>query len=172
MVSAMHHIKAAGKTTLSDRGRLAAFLLLTPLIASLLFLIPVKVIPGNDILFQASQFQMLDYLLLLLVATLQSLLLVMSFSLFRRNRHHNASRAWSYQSLGIMSGVPAFLFGSKLCPVCLGGILGFLGPGALFFVIEYRAWFFAASAALLLLSLYAVARKVNGVCELCVAQPA
>lgn len=159
----------ASKTALGSRKQVAVFLLLIPLVASLLFLIPVETIPGNNIQFQATLFHLTDYFSLFVIATLESLLLVMWIYLLRHRKSQRNPKGFSgNESLGMLSGVPAFLFGTKLCPVCIAGIFGFLGPGAVYFAIQHRLWIFLISAAVLLVSIYSISRKINGTCEYCI----
>ena len=159
-------IVSASRTVLQEQSYLAVFLVLVPLISFLLFLIPVQLIPGNDVRFQASLFHARDYLLLAMLALLESLLLVMYIFLLRRSQQ-SRKRDLERESLGVISGIPAFLFGTKACPMCVAAFLGFLGPNVVFTVVEYRQWIFGLSAIVLLLSLYVVSRKIEGNCEKC-----
>lgn len=168
MFGILKQIITASQKVCETRRYLAVLLLLVPAIAFLLFLIPVKTIPGNDLAFQSQIFGAQDYLMLLLIAILESLLLLMFFYLLRRARTQKLKLSALGQSpLGIASGIPAFLLGTKLCPLCLAGIFGFLGSGFVFSILKYRLWIFAASIIILLLSLYSIAKKINGACEAC-----
>ncbi len=162
-MNALKQIISASKVVLQKRLYLAAFLLLTIPIAFLLFLIPVNAIAGNSIAFQLQLFGTKDYLMIFAVAGLESLLLVMFFYLFRRAQVQKTKLS----AFGVVSGVPAFLFGTKLCPMCIAAMFGFLGSGAVFSILQYRAWIFVASIAVLLLSIYSVSRKINKTCEYC-----
>lgn len=157
----------ASRKVLKKKKYLSAFLLLIPLVGFLLFLIPVKYIPGNSINFQAYLFTTSDYLVLLVLSVLESLLLVMLFYQFKLSRHKSA--AAGHGGMGMLSVVPAFLFGTKLCPICIAGILGTFGlsTSLIFPLLLNRQWIFLASIGILLLSLYFVSKKVNGLCECC-----
>ncbi len=158
------------KKVLNSRAYLFAFLLLIPTIAFLLFLIPVKFIPGNSIDFQATLFGVSDYFLLFTLALLESLLLVMFFYLFALTRRKAYLKTAGQGGIGLFSVVPAFLFGTKLCPMCLAGIFGALGisAGVVFPLLQYRQWVFIVSIIILLTSLYLVSKKINVVCEKCI----
>lgn len=161
-------IISASKMVLQSRFYLSVFFLITPIIAFLLFLIPVNAIPGNSVTFQMQLFSTKDYLMIFSVAGLQSLLLVMFFYLFRRARSQRIKlSAFGHSNLGVISGVPAFLFGTKLCPICITAIFGFLGSGTIFSILQYRVWIFVVSVAILLLSIYSISRKINRTCEYC-----
>lgn len=159
-------IITASKIILKKKVYLGVFLFLIPCIGFLLYLIPVAKIPGNSITFQTQLFSAQDYVLIVLVAALESLLLVMFFYLFRLQRERKLATA-GQESLGLLSGIPAFLFGAKLCPICIAAIFGVFGPGAVLFTLQYRQWIFVASVIVLIYSLYAVSKKVNGVCGSC-----
>ena len=124
----------------------------------LLFLVPVASIPGNSPAFQWRLFGLLDYLLLLLIAAMQALLLTMLLYRFRRGRA--ATRTLSAH-VGLLSGVPAFLFGAKLCPMCIAALLGFLGPNAVLAALEWRSWICAGSVAVLLFALIVTAQSIG-----------
>ncbi len=149
------------------KGYFISFLLLIPAISLLLYLIPVKAIPSNSFAFQATLFQIQDWMMITLIAVLESLLLIMNaFLLFRRERKHNIDII-GQGNVGLFSGIPAFLFGTKLCPMCLFGIFGFLGGGAVLFFIQYQRLLFIFSIILLLFSLYSVSKRINIICIKC-----
>lgn len=162
-------IISAVKKVLRQPTYLTAFGLLVPSIAFLLFLIPVVTIPGNDIaLALKAQAATKGYFTLIPIAVLESLLLVMFWYTLRRSHtNKNSLTVVGGSNLGAGSGVLAFLFGSKLCPVCIAAIFGVFGSGATLAVLQYRAWLFAVSLVVLGVSLYLVARKVNEKCEHC-----
>ncbi|KAA3643974.1 MAG: hypothetical protein DWQ07_17815 [Chloroflexi bacterium] len=164
MFAEIQSITSTSKIILQERVMLYSFILLLPLIAALLYLIPVFSIPGNDIAFQLQLFTAPDFLLLFVVAGLESLLLVMMLYLYRQRHLRTINRG----NLGVLSGIPVFLFGANFCPMCLAGLLGIFGPGVVAFAVQYRVWAFSVSISLLLLSLYSTSKKVQGVCENCV----
>lgn len=153
----------ASLKVLQNRKYTLLFLTLIPIISFLLFLIPVKYIPGNSINFQATLFTTSDYLLLVILSVLESLLLVMFLYLFKLTRRRANIATAGHGGMGMLSVVPAFLFGTKLCPMCLAGIFGALGisTGMVFPLLLYRQWVFIASIGVLLLSLYFVSKKIN-----------
>lgn len=172
-------ILTAGKTVLKKKAYLVVFLFLIPVIGFLLYLIPVTKIPGNSITFQAKLFGTQDYILLAFLAVLESLLIVMFFYQFhqaqpyknKQNVSVNKLTRLNGDNLGMFSGmfstVPAFLFGTKLCPICIAAIFGAFGPGAVLFAMQERTLIFIVSLAILLFSIYSVSKKVNGICKDC-----
>lgn len=150
-----------------QRKRYAVFfLILIPFIAFLLYLIPVKEIPGNNIRIQAQLFETYDYVLISILSILEALLLVMFIYLFQRERKQRLSTI-GQGNIGLLSGIPAFLFGTKMCPMCLFAMFGFLGSGAVLFLVQYHIWLFAFAIIVLLLSIYSVAKKINNTCIKC-----
>lgn len=174
MNNVVNQIISASKTVLKQKVLLAIFLALIPTIGYLLFLIPVKSIPGNDISLQLQLLGTSDYFLLVALAILESLLIVMIIYQFRQHRLNKANiTTLGNGNIGLLSGVPAFIFGTKLCPMCIAAIFGGLGPGAVVFALEYRQWIFLASLVVVFYSIYAVSKKINGLCgscELCKAR--
>ncbi|MBI2671420.1 hypothetical protein HYX16_00640 [Candidatus Woesearchaeota archaeon] len=70
-------------------------------------------------------------------------------------------------AVGGGSAVVAALFGTASCASCLVAVLGFLGIGTVFFLVEYQ-WFIVGLAILIMLvSLYLTSLKLNGVCNSC-----
>lgn len=160
------------KRVLRQPTYLAVFILLTPVIATLLFLIPITTIPGNSV---ALGLQMLsatkDYLILISIAALESLLLVMFWYAWRRSHTTTQNlKVVGQGNVGMVSGVMAFLFGSKLCPICLATIFGVFGPSATLAALYYRPWILGVSVFLLLVSLYLVAKRINKKCAHCLAK--
>lgn len=171
MYGVIGQVPSAIRTVFRNPIVLFAFLLLIPTIALLLFLIPVFTIPGNSAALQLEIFTLTEHFLLVFVAALEALLLVMFIHLFGAPERRRLRTTVGSANLGLVSGIPAFLFGTKLCPMCIAAVFGFLGPGAVFSILRYRTWIFAASAAVLLLSIYSIARKINGACGRCVEVP-
>lgn len=164
-------IICASKAVLQHRRYLLSFIFFIPLFAFLFFLIPVVLLPGNDIAFQTKLFGAQDYVVIAALALAESLLLVMLwYSLNHRHTNQGKAVAFSKGATGVVGGTMAGFFGMKLCPMCLAVIFGFIGVGygALPFFLEYRMWFFGSAIFMVLFSLYLTAKRVNGICEKCV----
>jgi len=163
LITKLQSIGSTTRTIFQEKVIRNGFILLLPLITALLYSIPVMSIPGNDVAFQLQLFTPPDFLLLFVVASLESLLLVMMFYLYRQRSLSTRNQG----NLGLLSGIPAFLFGANFCPICLAGLLGVFGPGVVAFAVQYRLWAFSISIGILLISLYSTSRRVQGVCEDC-----
>jgi hypothetical protein len=145
--------------------------LLCPFVFSLFVLIPVRAIPGNDLKFQLSIFTLRDYAVLIALTLLIALSLTMQMYLFRRtktSRKKTAALSGGVTGVaGSFSGVLATVFATASCSSCAAALLGFLGSGAVLFLVENRWWMTLATTTLLLISLYVSAKKVLGVCVRC-----
>lgn len=164
----MKQIFGASKTVLSNKVYLFGFLALIPLIFFLFVLIPVKTIPGNDLMFQLSIFSTRDYILTTFLSILLSLFLAMQIFIFRGSA--NVKSRVSTLGSGGTSGFVAVVgsvFATAACSSCLFALFGFLGFNTLIFLLE-RQWYIVGGAiVLLLISLYFTSRKIDGICEVC-----
>lgn len=166
-------IFSASKMVLRNRLYLIAFIVLICFFASIFYLIPVILIPGNDISFQVKLFGVSDYALIVLLAFVESLLLVL---LWYTTKHSHSIQgkvaAFGHGAGSIFGGVLASLFGMKLCPMCLVFIFGILGIGygTLPLFLEYRAWIFGSAVIIVVFLLYFTARKVTSTCGQCAKQ--
>lgn len=159
-------VREGFRTVFARPGYRALFGFLTLALAVLLFLVPVVVVPGNTLVLQWQLFGVVDYLLLLVIAALQGLLLTML--LYRYRQRRGVSRSLPAH-VGLISGLPAFLFGAKLCPMCIAALLGFLGPSAVLAALEWRAVIFTGSAALLVFAVVVTTQSISGKGSCCAA---
>lgn len=158
----------ASKTVLANKNYRAAFFMLVPLLFFLLVLIPIEAIPGNDFKTQFSLYKPHDYIMLISVSGLVSLFFLMHAYNFKRMREARAKAGLIGNSgIGGSAGALASVFGAATCPMCVASLFGFLGVGAVGFLLQYQWWVFAATFLLMLLSLYFASQKVNGICDKC-----
>ena len=151
------------KLILSKKGYLLSFVVLVFLIAFLDYLIPVKTIPGNSLSYQKQLMSMQDYIVVLLVSILESTLILMFYYMLKNKQTKLC--AISKGKLGIISGLPALLFGLGTCSsMAIPMLFGFLGSGFVFFTIANQTWIFYISIIFLLLAIYSLSRKVNAFC--------
>lgn len=127
--------------------------------------IPVLTIPGNTIEFQLSLVTW-DYAALLV---LFSALFGISISLHVypspiMNKNHSIVKGAGTGFAGIMGT----LFAGKLCPLCLGTILGFIGlGGSALYLFSFRNEILVASMLILLASIYFGSKRIAAICEKC-----
>ena len=164
----MKQIFSASKIVLSKKSYLFGFLFLIPLAFLFFILIQVWTIPGNSFTLQTSILAPKDYLLMVILAFLVSLFLVMQVFIFR-NSFSTKAKLVSVGSSGLggYSVMFAAVLGTATCASCLVALFGFLGFGGIVFLMNNQPYIVGISLILLLISLYFLSRKVNGVCESC-----
>jgi len=158
----------ATKTVLQQKQYLLLFILLSLVIFFLFILIPVITIPGNTLAFQLSIFTHKDYAFLIIFAFLISLVITMQIFIFYRNK--NIKERLGNAGVGVVGGYSGFIaavLATASCSSCIAALLGFLGTGAVLFVVENRWLFVAFAIGSMLISLYFMARKINKTCGLC-----
>lgn len=148
---------------------------------ALFVFIPVATTPGNTLAFQLSIFRAQDYVLMIFLALLVGLNFSMNIYVWRKQKQsvnisksaaspvrNSISNGASGTAAGF-GGVFAAIVGTATCASCLAflfGIVG-LGIGSVAFVLKYQTFFILGAIALVLLSLYFTARKVNKHCASC-----
>lgn len=158
----------AAKTVLANASYRLIFFVLIPVAIFLLISIPVETIPGNSYAGQFSLYRPLDYAVLAVIASLISLLLVMHAYNFKKVRELKAKAGIiGAGGVGGLAATAASIFGAASCPMCAMSLFGFLGFGAVVFLLQFQWWIFGSSLLLLLASLYFISRKVNNACGEC-----
>ncbi len=162
------NILIANKTVFSKKIYLLGFLALIPLVFLFFVYIPVKTIPGNNLNFQLSIFTTRDYVLTIVFSILLSLFLVMQIFVIR-NALDRKSMLTSITTGGVGGYVAAVgaIFGTAACASCLFAILGFLGASTVFTLLQYQWYVVSGAILMLLVSIYFLSKKVNGICESC-----
>lgn len=144
------------------------FLVLSAVIYWLLILIPVKSIPGNDLVFQLSLMTLKQHLLFIVLSILTSLSLTMNFYLWTHKKDAKLTLSiFGQGGVGLLSGAIASIFGAVTCAACVSFIFGLLGVGAVFFLLNYRFHIMVGAIIILVISLYFTSQKVLGVCKIC-----
>lgn len=156
------------KDVFRPRWRKASFAVLAVLTFLLFIWIPVRLTPGNDFYFQLSIMRGRDFVLFGLLSTLNALLMVMQWHLYRARRDMKASIATAAASgAGGLSAVFASMLGTASCSACVAGILGFLGTGSVFFFLKYSTQITAVATAIVLLAIWFAARRIADGCKAC-----
>lgn len=157
------YIFYATKQVLSNKKYLLGFLTLVLLFFSIFILLPVFLIPANSLSFQLSIFTLKDYLLLMFLSTLSSLLVVMQIFIYKQAKQKNLAKGLA----GGSSAIIAAIFGTASCASCLAAVFGFLGVGTVLFLASYKNIIVAIAILLMLISVYYASLKVKGVCDGC-----
>lgn len=159
---------SASRVVLKDKFYLTGFLSASGALFWLFLYIPVRVIPGNDFAFQLSILRPSDISLLILLSLITSLSITLHFYLLRKKVSNKGITLTIGSGLaGSTVGIIGSLFTTASCAACVATILGFLGVGTVFFLLNNRQLIIALSIFLMLVSLHFTARKVLGICDSC-----
>lgn len=156
----------ASGQVLESRNYKLWFLGLTAIFIAAYIVFPVWLTPGNTLSFQLSLLRPSDYVLFVLLSAVTALLVLMQAFLFLRSKKGRAG-AVGQGGVGAFSALFGGLLATAACSTCIAAILGFLGAGSVFFVLENQPYFVYGAIALVLLGLYFSARRVQGYCEDC-----
>ena len=133
--------------------------------------IPVWTIPGNSIEFQLSLLRIQDYILFSALSVVTALLTTMQIFLFVKNKETKSRlQVAGQRSVSLSSAMFGGLLATAACSSCIAAILGFMGAGTVFFVLDYQMYFVAVAFILVAIGIYYTARRVNGYCEDCEAK--
>jgi len=136
----------------------------------LLVAIPLFTIPGNTIAFQLKIFTTQNYLLMAFLSVLAGLNLAFSWYDFAQQKKiGNASQSVAGGAVSTIAGIFGAVVGTASCLGCLVALLGLvgLGVGSALFILKNQSYFLLGAMALMLVSLYFAARKINKVCQSC-----
>ncbi len=152
----------ASKIVLASIWRFTSFVVLIPVISFLAYLIPAEAIPGNSVSLQLQLMEPRDYAVVIVLATLESLLLLMFYYVSRKGRITLSTVCRG--NGGVLAGIPALFIGFGTCSsMALPFIFGFLGTGFVAFAGTHASWIFAVSLILLLAAIYSLSRRVLAV---------
>ena len=142
------------------------FAALTAIFIAAYIFVPVWLTPGNSLGFQLGLLSLRDYVLFIVLGACASLLVLMQVFLFLRKRSYRVSSA-AQGGVGVFGAFFGGLLATAACSSCIAAILGFLGAGSIFFILENQPYVVAGAIALVIIGLYFSARKVMGICEDC-----
>lgn len=158
----------ADKMVLSKKTYLLGFLVLVPIMFLFFVYIPVKTIPGNNLNFQLSIFTTRDYILTTIFSLLFSLFLTMQIFVIRNAiDKKNILTSVGAGGIGGYVATVGAIFGTVACGSCLFAIIGFLGASTVFTLLKYQWYVVSGAILVLLVSIYFLSKKVNGICESC-----
>ena len=155
--------------TFSSRKHLLIAIALALVMAFVAILVPSLLTPGNTLGYQLSSLQIGNVGLIILFSSLFGIAIAMQFY-----ASHKEKIQGNHLVKGTGTGIVAFtstLFSAKLCPICLGAILGFIGIGgsATLFLFSYKNEIMLASIFILLLTIYLTGKRITKIryCENC-----
>lgn len=159
------------QATLSSRKHAIISVVSAIIMLFLAVYIPSVLTPGNTIAFQLSLYTPAEATLTLLFSVLFGLSVGMqSYASHLRKAGKHAAIA-KHTGTGAVAFVGT-LFSAKLCPICLSAILSFVGIGgsAALVLFSYKTEILAASALMLLLSIYFTSKRITLTCDKCKEQ--
>ena len=159
------------RQVLGERLYLVTLFIFAGLIFVMLIAIPLYTIPANTLALQLKIFRLKDYLLMAFVALLMGLNFSMQIYTWKKRKEQTKDMAQSAvagTAVGI-SGIFAAMVGTATCASCLVFLFGLIGIGAgsVFFVLKHQTYFLLGAIALMIVSLYFVAKKINKTCISC-----
>lgn len=131
---------------------------------------PLFTIPGNTLALQLTIFTAKDYLLMAFLSLLAGLNLALSWYGFAQQKKvGDVSQAVAGGAVSTIAGIFGAVVATASCLGCLMALLGLvgLGVGSALFILKNQSYFLFGAIALMLVSLYFAARKVNRVCDSC-----
>lgn len=159
----MRTIVRAIKRVIARPVYASAWWMLTLVFFGIFLMIPVWTVPGNDLAFQLEIYRARDFLLLSVLAILAALTIVMNVFVLRLQR--NAARgAVGSSGLSGVGAMVAAVMAPASCVSCLSTIFGFLGFGTILTILSYRWIVVTISIALVLISLWLTARRMERAC--------
>lgn len=166
----MKQIYLAAINVLKERNYFLTFALIAILFFGLFIYIPIVTIPGNDLGFQLSIYSQRDYTLMFLLASLVGLNFSLQIYSFKKQKEQrDLFKSTGQVAISGASGVFGVIVGTAACASCLAfffGLIG-LGAGSVIFVLNNQIYFLVGAIIAILISLYFVARKINGICDTC-----
>lgn len=170
MVNFISQISLAIKKVFQTGSYLLIFLVSAAALFLSLVTIPLFTIPGNTIAFQLKIFTAQNYLLMTIISVLAGLNLALSWYGFAQQKKiGSVSQSVAGGAVSTIAGIFGAVVGTASCLGCLVALLGLvgLGVGSALFILKNQSYFLLGAIALMIISLYFAARKVNKICNSC-----
>ncbi len=167
-MNALTEVSSAYREIMKSSSYRRAMPLVTLAVFAAFILLPAWLIPFNTVAFQFQILRGSDYVVYAALSAATASLLLMQVFLFRKSRDAKERvRSLGQGGLGAYSAILGGLMATAACSSCIAGLFGFLGVGAVFFVGKNIRLLTVLALALMLVSLYFTARRVNGTCKPC-----
>lgn len=159
-------VKEAFKLVFKKRTYMLGTVITAFIVFSIVIIVPVLTVPGNDLAFQLSIMPLQDFFVIGLLGILTGISIMLNVFLFHREKKGKMKKT------GVMTitsgfGVMSSFLGSVTCIACASTILGFLGLGTVTFLLAYRLQLVLLTSLFILLSIYFTSRKVLNFCDVC-----
>ncbi|OGZ97093.1 MAG: hypothetical protein A3I44_01045 [Candidatus Sungbacteria bacterium RIFCSPLOWO2_02_FULL_51_17] len=163
----LYHIGKSLRHVLHDKKILGVFAVMAPVMFLVMFFLPIKAIPGNDVAFQLLFFGTRDYILLAVFSFFGALVIAMQVAVFRQHGVSHAGSGSLAGGAGVMSALFSVFFATSVCVLCAGALFGFVGFGVTLFLSSHRWYVVGISAILLAFSFLLSAERLGGECDTC-----
>lgn len=165
----MNKIQFAIAQALKDKKSLGVFIISASFLFIMLIAIPIFTIPGNTLQFQLEIFRVRDYFLMLFLSVLAGLNFALYWFASKQRKNRDITESVAGGAASSIAGIFGAIVGTASCASCLAAIFALigLGTGSVFFVLNNQSYFLLGSIALMFISLYFAARKVNRICNSC-----
>lgn len=170
MINPLLQICLATRQVLKIRNYFLIFIVSSALLFISLVIFPLFTIPGNTLAFQLKIFTIRNYLLMIFLSLLAGLNMALSWYGFTQQKKiSDASQAIAGGAVSAIAGIFGAVASTASCLSCLVALLGFvgLGVGSALFILQNQSYFLIGAIALMIISLYFAARKINKVCDSC-----
>ena len=160
-------IIAAVKVAFEKPGNILLFAALVILLMIILIAVPATTVPGNNFRLQASLMSTAELLLLMTLSALTALSIIFHLYVRHFKGPETDLKLSGQTGASLISGLIASIFGTATCAVCVSTLFGFLGFGAVLFLVKYRLLIVTAAIVLSLISLHRLSARVLDACEEC-----
>ena len=166
-VSSRSSLLDAVRLVFSERMSYITLIVSSIIMLVIYLLLPVYLVPGNDLLFNLSLTQWWQYLLFVFLAMGTGLVLTLQRYIWQVKK--DLLRSSSTSLLTGFSTILASVFSSATCLSCLSSVLVvFVPASSLLLLIKYRLLIALLRMILIILSLFLSLRTIAGHCTRCV----
>lgn len=159
--------KKAATTVLREKKYLNGFIALSTAIFLAYILLPVALTPGNSLVFQLSLLRPIDFIAFVVLSTATALLMMMQLYVHNRSKKKQALATAGKTGVSLSSAIFGGLLATAACSSCIAGLLGFLGAGSVFFIVENQMPFVIGAIGIVVIGLYFSTKRVNEHCNSC-----
>lgn len=154
--------------TFSSKKYIIIAIILAVVMAFVSILVPSLLTPSNTLKLQLSLLEISEIILMILFSALFGIAIAMQIYASHEEKHINKLAKRTGTGLVAFTGT---LFSAKLCPICLGAILGFFGIGGsvVFFLFSYKNEIMIFSILILIFIINITGRRITKlkICEKC-----
>ncbi|HLC47576.1 MAG TPA: hypothetical protein VJI13_00745 [Candidatus Norongarragalinales archaeon] len=152
--------------TFLERGYALIGILAAAAMACLYVFLPITLVPGNSLGFFLEITPWWGLLTIFMLAGLMGILIAMQAYVIRNTKSKDAKEIGS--GIGaFVSSIISGLFATASCAACVSVLFSFMGTAGIFFLLEHRIEITLFGFAMVTISIYLTARRINNHCEEC-----